>query len=751
MRILIADTDPKRTAELAQFLAATPAYEVMSIDPLAPGSFEALRGAGLVDLLLSSSAIPARNNSLLIHWARGANPHAEVLMFGPECDSHRSQAIALGATEYIAHGRLREELQRRAETGRLPRATTTSSLAIPSPAMPSAATNDPRDPKLSPGMRLGHYTILEHLATGGMGAIYKAFEPSLQREVAIKVLRPDFSQNGEYATMFEEEARAIAAIRHPHIVPIYYIGRDHNLLFFSMALIDGQDCQKLLNSSGRFTPERVRQIAREAVSALAAAWRHQIIHRDIKPSNLMVERDSNRVLLTDFGLARCLAHAADTQDAASGWGSPGYVAPEQVRQQATDQRSDIYSLGATFFHMLTGHTPYETEKPEDEIRKHLEAPFPYETAVRYRMPPGWVVILERMMAKEMADRFQDYDELATAIDHVDEMADYRPTEKITVMPVAQRPEWRADLLNGLLLPGTRDLTRFTENFGADINAQKILTAREFATLDRFTDSLRDLAAGAPGRAKDLLDFSDAVPEFTNYLVDLASSPWYAQAGPLESIEDALHRVGLVQAQALALIVLFVRDSRGAGKYFDWTPLWQHGIACGILTDHIIAFFGQRPTGYEVAAGFLHDIGKVVLSDIVPMAVLGALLESFEKQIDLATRERQAMGLDHAAAGAVWAQKVRFPGLVVEAIADHHTPGRLKKAWVLPAAVNLANHLCKRFGLGYGGNAILDTPRLQEQEGLALLFQNSARPDLDFALFEDQIVSRVPHLPIFRLG
>ena len=294
---------------------------------------------------------------------------------------------------------------------------------------------------LAPGSRLSHYSIIEHIATGGMGTVYKAFEPALQRHVAIKVLRPDFALNEEYSQMFEDEARSIAALRHPHIVPIYYIGRENGIIFFAMPLIEGSDCQELLNVHGRFPHNYVLQITLQAVDALSEAWKRHIVHRDIKPSNFMIESDSGRLLLTDFGLAKCLDFATG-DDKAAGWGSPGYVSPEQIRRQPTDFRSDMYSLGATVFHLMIGTTPYESTKTADELRGHLEGPFPYQTAMEIRLPPGWIAVLERMLKKKPEERYSSYEELSDALNHMGEITEYRPADDVSVLPVAQRPEWQ---------------------------------------------------------------------------------------------------------------------------------------------------------------------------------------------------------------------------------------------------------------------------------------------------------------------
>lgn len=602
---------------------------------------------------------------------------------------------------------------------------------------------------LAPGSRLSHYSIVEHIATGGMGTVYKAFEPALQRHVAIKVLRPDFAVNEEYSQMFEDEARSIAALRHPHIVPIYYIGRENGIIFFTMPLIEGSDCQELLNLHGKFPHDYVHQITLQAVDALSEAWKRHIVHRDIKPSNFMIERDSGRLLLTDFGLAKCLDFASG-DDKAAGWGSPGYVSPEQIRRKPTDFRSDMYSLGATVFHLMIGTTPYESTKTADELRGHLDRPFPYQLAMERRIPPGWIAVLERMLKKKPDERYASYDELREALNHIGEVTEYRPADDVTVLPVAQRPDWRPERLNGLTLTETNDLLRFSQDFSSRITPQHIHKALDLPSVDPWAEQLREISERQRGSIADLVDFASEIPEFGAFITALGSSGWFAQGRTIEDVEDAIDGIGPDMTATLALIMLYMRDSAGASKHFDWRPLWQHSVTVGILADRLLEYFGLRQSGYELQAGFLHDIGKVVLGDVVPTSVIATMRRSFDERRDLCSCEREAMAMDHPAAGVVWSVKTHFSPPVIEVIAMHHAPEQARKYRSLVAAISLANHLAKRFGMGYSGSGVLDTPHLEDQAGLQILVERS-RVDMDATTFRDHFVAQIPHLPMIATG
>jgi serine/threonine protein kinase len=270
---------------------------------------------------------------------------------------------------------------------------------------------------LVPGTHLGHYLITDRIAQGGMGTVFRAMEPALERYVAIKVLRPEYASNPDYVQYFQEEARAVAALRHPNIVPIFYIGQEGNVVFFSMAYIEGETFDDWIETKRWFTEEHARWFMTHAIAALHSAHKANIVHLDIKPANFLVDRGNN-IMLTDFGLAERIVKNADEATQREAFGTPAYVSPEQITRDKTDQRTDIYSLGATLFHLMTGHVPFEGRDVEDIVWGHLEKPFPIEIAQEARVPVGWIHLLKKMMARSPADRFADYRELRAAVENV---------------------------------------------------------------------------------------------------------------------------------------------------------------------------------------------------------------------------------------------------------------------------------------------------------------------------------------------
>src|SRR5258706_77110 len=209
-----------------------------------------------------------------------------------------------------------------------------------------------------------------------MAEVYRGYQPSLDRFVAIKLLHPFLADDPEFKDRFEREARNVARLRHPNIVQVYDFEYDteSESFYMVMELIDGQTLKDRLNSLGDepMAVNEVLRIMREATQALAYAHARGMIHRDVKPANLMIDSDG-RVVLTDFGIAKIVT---GQQFTASGGmvGTPAYMAPEQGLGEAGDERSDLYSLGVILFQLATGRLPYDAETPLSIILKHLNSP-----------------------------------------------------------------------------------------------------------------------------------------------------------------------------------------------------------------------------------------------------------------------------------------------------------------------------------------------------------------------------------------
>ncbi len=258
--------------------------------------------------------------------------------------------------------------------------------------------------------RIGHYTIVGELGRGGMGVVYKAHEESLNRFVAIKVLGSHLTEDRDYVQRFMREARAAAALNHPNIVQIYFVGEDEGTPYFVMEYVTGTSVQAMIRKHGRLDPVEAASIVLQAANGLGAAHSAGIIHRDIKPANLMVN-EQGLVKIADFGLA--LAPEAQTRLTATGMlmGTPGYLSPEQCMDQGVDHRSDIYSLGVTFFEMLAGTMPFSADSPLALLRKIVEVEAPDVRELNPDADETLRGIVARMMAKTPEERYQACGEL----------------------------------------------------------------------------------------------------------------------------------------------------------------------------------------------------------------------------------------------------------------------------------------------------------------------------------------------------
>lgn len=265
--------------------------------------------------------------------------------------------------------------------------------------------------------RLGSYVIEAKVSEGGMGQVYRCFDPTLERRVAIKVLHDKFGQDPRYRERFLREARTIASLNHPRIAQIYGIETTDDRLSIVMEFVDGQSLDQALAERGRVPAAEVEQWVRQAAVGLHVAALQGIVHRDVKPSNLLLDRHGN-VKIVDFGLAKDLGSSRGITDEGIVLGTPQYLSPEQGRGKTVDIRSDIYSLGATFFHLLTGKTPFDKNSQIATIVAHVEESPPSPQDLRDDVPSEVVDVIGRMMAVAPEDRYPGYGELIEDLDRL---------------------------------------------------------------------------------------------------------------------------------------------------------------------------------------------------------------------------------------------------------------------------------------------------------------------------------------------
>jgi serine/threonine protein kinase len=268
--------------------------------------------------------------------------------------------------------------------------------------------------------QLGPYKLVKKIGEGGMGAVYLATDPASGRSVAVKVLPRHYGANAEFVKRFKREADAATKLRHPNIIGAFATGEDQGYHYYVMEYCDGQPLDQLLVLEKRLAVDRAVGLALQAARGLRYAHDQGIIHRDIKPSNIFITRDGTAKIL-DLGLSKDIGDSALSFKTVTGavLGTPHYISPEQAQgEKDVDGRTDIYSLGATLYHLLTGRTPFEGATALEILSKHVNTVLPNPQDLREEIPDPVVHILERMMAKEPRDRYRDCGMLIADLEEV---------------------------------------------------------------------------------------------------------------------------------------------------------------------------------------------------------------------------------------------------------------------------------------------------------------------------------------------
>ena len=314
--------------------------------------------------------------------------------------------------------------------------------------------------QLKPGQMLGAYRIIEQVGEGGMATVYKAFQASMDRNVAIKVLPLELAQSDEFVKRFQQEARIIARLEHPYILPVFDYGEENGTAYFVMRYLDtGTLKDKLI--SEQLSLDEVNRIFIQLTDALGYAHAQGVIHRDLKPANVLVDSTGN-LFLTDFGIAKILESASPSLTQTSAiMGTPTYISPEQASGLPVDQRSDIYSLGVILYEMVTGQVPFVADTPLGVIIKHLSEPLPLPSLVKPDISPAIEHVLLKALAKESSDRFSTVFEFTTAWKQALAGSDASPaTSQNIARPPAQTQEKPASTKQAVPKAGNRSMIGF---------------------------------------------------------------------------------------------------------------------------------------------------------------------------------------------------------------------------------------------------------------------------------------------------
>ena len=283
------------------------------------------------------------------------------------------------------------------------------------------------------GTLLGPYVLVEEIAKGGMATIYRAYDPNVDRFVAVKVLHRSIAGDPRSMERFQREAKLVTYLEHPHLLPIYDYSASNDPPYIVMRYLEGCTLSDVLDKTKIPLSETVFML-RQIASALDYAHRQGVVHRDIKPSNILIDQDGN-AFMTDFGIARMMGMADGLTITHPGFaiGTPGYMAPEQSTEHArVDHRADIYSLGILLFRLLTGRLPYQGETFIELVSQHASAPIPKVTDIDPQIAPELNGVIAKAMAKEPDERYQSASALS------DDLTALAGSATITISPGAAR-------------------------------------------------------------------------------------------------------------------------------------------------------------------------------------------------------------------------------------------------------------------------------------------------------------------------
>jgi len=434
------------------------------------------------------------------------------------------------------------------------------------------------------GRTIKGYELLEQIGSGGFGAVYRAYQATVKREVAVKVILAEYANDPEFIRRFEAEAQLIANLEHIHIVPLYDYWRDQTGAYLVMRWYRGGSLHDVLKK-GHWPIHDVVRVLDQLTAALAVAHRNNVVHRDIKPANILLDEAQN-VYLADFGIAADLGHITDyatmlaSQEASSDGfiGSPDYISPEQIREQPAGPQSDIYSMGLVVYELLTGVKPFGKVSISALISKHLTEPLPNIQEVRPDLTEELNQVIKKATEKDPANRYKDIIELAVefrkAIAH---------TTPEALATLEQRTRSAIDLEALGLPPGFLD-----GDFDADfepLNPYKGLRAFQEADADdffgreRLVDSLlhrfreegqtgRFLALiGPSGSGKSSLIRAGLLPKLRQGAVENSDHWFFVEmvpgSHPLEELEAALLRIAI--NPPASLLQQLGEDTRGLSR------------------------------------------------------------------------------------------------------------------------------------------------------------------------------------------
>ncbi|MGD8593533.1 MAG: protein kinase [Gammaproteobacteria bacterium] len=398
---------------------------------------------------------------------------------------------------------------------------------------------------------IDRYEILDELGQGAMATVYKAYDPRINRELAIKVLRPEHTVNAEFLSRFLRETRAVGKLNHPNIIKIYDVGEYEDQPYIAMELLTGQFLDHFMDSGQRFSMEDVIDIAKQLSSALDCAHSNGVIHRDIKPANIAWSEKNKRIILTDFGIAR-IENIEATQSTLIGQvlGTPKYMSPEQILGKHIDGRTDLFSLGVVLYQLITGQKPFSGDTLASLTFQITQQDPPPVEQYTPEAPRALVQVIQKLLRKDPNDRFKDAKALLQALAAIDLGAETflsprktSPFKYIAIAAALALGVLVVFYIKGLLQPEPKDISK-SISIEEDIRKQtqesqlaKKLQAQINSSLVRFECASlyavvnSDKAVSIKGHISHeedllaLMDIMDTIPEANNVLYEVDTLVW----------------------------------------------------------------------------------------------------------------------------------------------------------------------------------------------------------------------------------
>lgn len=265
--------------------------------------------------------------------------------------------------------------------------------------------------------RIGTFLLLKQIGRGAMGVVHLAQEESLNRRVALKLLSPELSCDPKFVERFKREAQSAATLKHPNIVQIYSFFQDKERFCFAMEYVKGQTLRDFMESNGPLPWAEALRLTLQIAKALEHAHARGVVHRDVKPGNILLEEETARIVVTDFGLSRVLTDSRLTRDGEV-LGTPEYMSPEQIEGKELDGRTDLYSLGIVLFELLTGRLPFVAEKPVALLRMHMDQEAPQAHLLEKKVPRDAGMLCHKLLAKAPENRFDNASDLCVELNRL---------------------------------------------------------------------------------------------------------------------------------------------------------------------------------------------------------------------------------------------------------------------------------------------------------------------------------------------